>query len=68
MSSTVAIATAAVAANQAQVRTELSAKFTKMNAESERSLVALIESSAENLKQIEKAPPPGLGTNLNVTA
>ena len=68
MSSMVAIATAAVAANQAQVRTELAAKMTKMNAESDQSLVALIENSAENLEQIEKAPPPGLGANLNITA
>ena len=69
MSSTVSIASAAVAANQAQVQMALAAKLAKMNAENAQSVVTLIESANANLTEIVKsALEPGIGTSVDISA
>ncbi len=68
MSSSVAIASAAVAANQAQVQMALAAKFAKMNANNAQSVVQLIESANANLQNVVKsATAPGVGTTLDIS-
>ncbi|MCG8558166.1 MAG: putative motility protein [Hyphomicrobiales bacterium] len=69
MSSSVSIAAAAVAANQAQVQSALAAKIAKMNADAAQSVVALLEASTANLEQISKASlPDGVGTSVDISA
>ncbi len=69
MSSSVAIASAAVAANQAQVQMALAAKLAKMNANNAQSVVQLIEAANTNLQGVVKsATAPGVGTTLDITA
>jgi hypothetical protein len=64
-----AIAAAAVASNQAQLQLALAAKFAKMNAASQQSLVALLEQSSANLEQLSgSALAPGVGGNVDVSA
>ena len=68
MSSSVAIASAAVAANQAQVQMALAAKLAKMNANNAQSVVQLIESANANLQDVAKsATAPGVGTTLDIS-
>jgi len=69
MSSVAGIAAAAVAGNQAQVRSELATKFAKSNASAEQSVVALLEASAANLEQVtQSSPPSGVGGNVDISA
>ena len=68
MSSSVAIASAAVAANQAQVQMALAAKLAKANADSAQSVVQLIEAANANLQSIAKsATAPGVGETLDIS-
>lgn len=67
MSSVTAIATAATVASKAQLQTALATSVTKMNADSERSIVALIEAGAANLESItDSATAPGTGSTLDI--
>ncbi|GAB4231446.1 MAG: hypothetical protein Kow0032_13690 [Methyloligellaceae bacterium] len=69
MSSTAELAVAALVARQAQTQMAVAAKFAKLDAASQRSVAALIEASARNMKQASKALlPAGLGANLDISA
>lgn len=63
------IASAAAAANKAQVQMAMAAKFAKMNTAMTLSVVALIEAANENLQQVSNAATaPHVGTRLDVSA
>lgn len=61
----VGIANTFVAMTQAQTGQALQAEMMKMAVQQDANLVALLQQGAENL---QAAPPPGLGTQVDVTA
>ena len=68
MDSTGIAATYAVT-SQAQTQQALQAQMMKMAAAQDASVVALLQSGAENLAETTSAPPPaGMGSMVDVTA
>jgi hypothetical protein len=61
------IATAFVASKTAQIQTTLAARFAKMNAASEQSIAALLESASQNAQKAADAAA-GLGQNVDISA
>ncbi|MDH3579439.1 MAG: hypothetical protein OEM91_02275 [Hyphomicrobiales bacterium] len=69
MSSVAGIAMAAVAANQAQTQMALAAKMTKMNAEAQNSIVALLEAASANGQEAANAVlEAGVGGQVDISA
>lgn len=64
----VGIAGAYVAMTQAQTGQAIQAEMMKMVAQQDANLVALLQEGAENLQSAQAAPPPGLGTQIDLTA
>lgn len=64
----VAIASTFVAMSQAQTGQALQSKMLKMSAEQDADLVALLQQGAQTLQAAQAAPPPGLGSQVDVTA
>jgi hypothetical protein len=63
-----AVAAAAVSQSQAQVQMAMAAKFAKMNAASESSVAALVESASQNLQQLAASLGSGVGASLDISA
>lgn len=64
----VGIAGTYVAMTQAQTGQAIQAEMMKMVAQQDANLVALLQEGAENLQSAQAAPPPGLGTQIDLTA
>ncbi|WP_305986673.1 hypothetical protein [Roseibium sp. MMSF_3544] len=64
----VGIASTYAATTQAQTSQALQSEMLKMAAQQDAGLVALLEEGAANLQSAQAAPPPGLGTKVDVTA
>ncbi|QDG75291.1 putative motility protein [Labrenzia sp. PHM005] len=64
----VGLANTFVAMNQAQTGQAIQAEMMKMAAQQDANLVALLQQGAENLQTTQAAPPPGLGSQVDVTA
>jgi hypothetical protein len=62
----VGIANTFIAMTQAQTGQALQAEMMKMAAQQDANLVALLQQGAESLQAA--APPPGLGTQVDVSA
>ena len=64
----VGIANTYVATTQAQTAQALQSEMLKISAQQDASVVALLQEGAESLQATQAAPPPGLGTQVDVTA
>lgn len=64
----VGIASTYVAQTQAQTSQALQSEMLKIAAQQDAGLVALLQESAANLQSAQAAPPPGLGSQVDVTA
>lgn len=62
-----AVATAAVAANQAQALNAMVASFMKQGAAQAQAMAALLQEAAESAKAAAAAPPPGMGGAVDVS-
>lgn len=63
-----AIAAAAVTSQAAQTQAALAAIFAKQNQQADAAILSAIVESAENLKQIAAAAPPGTGLVVDTSA
>ena len=63
-----AIATASIAMQAGQTRDIMSAKMTKMAHEQQQAMANMILQLAEQAKQTMAAPPPGMGTRVDISA
>ena len=65
----VSIAASSAIVAQAQLQMALAAKFAKMNASSQQSIVQLVEAAAANAEALAgSAVQDGIGVNLDTTA
>lgn len=62
------IASTYAATSQAQTQQALQSEMLKIAAQQDANLVALLQEGAANLETAASAPPPGLGTQVDVTA
>jgi hypothetical protein len=61
------LATAMVGAQMSQVQMAIAAKMMRMNAQSEGSVVQLIDAAQKNMQSLANVAA-GVGQNLNITA
>jgi len=64
----VGIASTYAATVQAQTQQALRSEMLKIAAQQDANLVALLQEGAANLETATSAPPPGLGTQVDVSA
>lgn len=67
MMSTISSGAAGVAAQQAQTQIQLQQTFVKQNAEQPQAIADLIEQGANSAEAAASAPPPGTGTQIDVS-
>ena len=57
-----------VATQQAQTGQALQTAMLKQSAQQDANLLAMLESGAQSLEAAQASPPPGLGSQVDVTA
>lgn len=64
---TASLAAISAATSQAQVQMAVAAKIAKMNAGADRAVADLVAAANQNIQSIVSAPPPGAGTQLDIS-